>query len=186
MATEKETIDGCEKKEEDATLIEVDEKGVKEDPEEVVEKADGPGGNEEAEEKEVEEEDVKEDREDEEVREEHEEGERDAEEAEVEGKGEDVDEDDDGKKIDGEENEKKSEISKKRTRKQRKGEIGELESPRTPSERPTRERKMVERFMVGETPKASASKTLSIEKVSRLLFVFSCWYGITARTFHNL
>ncbi|KAG6437015.1 hypothetical protein SASPL_101922 [Salvia splendens] len=38
----------------------------------------------------------------------------------------------------------------------------ELESPR--SERPTRERKTVERFVVGESPRASATKTLSIEK----------------------
>ncbi|KAG6415776.1 hypothetical protein SASPL_123193 [Salvia splendens] len=60
------------------------------------------------------------------------------------------------------ESENKRENLKKGSRNDKKGEAMELESPR--SERPTRERKTVERFVVGESPRASATKTLSIEK----------------------
>lgn len=59
--------------------------------------------------------------------------------------------------------EKKSETLK--SRKKRTAETVELSSPRTPgSDRPTRERKTVERFTVNESARSSTPKPLAIEK----------------------
>lgn len=146
MASEKEQVDvgGRENQEKDANPNEVEDEGLKVDAEK--------GGEDEKDEAKVEEES---------------EGGMDEEEAEGEEKGED--ESDEGEKMEEEEeSEKKKENLKKRSRKDKKGEAMELDSPR--SERPTRERKTVDRFIVGESPRASASKTLSIEKVPSLFF----------------
>ncbi|XP_041999494.1 protein DEK-like [Salvia splendens] len=146
MATEKERVDvgGCENQEKDAKPNDVEDEALKVDADEGDEEKGGEEGEGEAK---VEEES---------------EGGMDEEEAEGEGKGKGEDESDQGEKMEEEESEKKDENLKKRSRKDKKGEAMELESPR--SERPTRERKTVERFIVGESPRASASKTLSIEK----------------------
>lgn len=167
MAAQKEQVDvgGCENQEKDAKPNDVEDEGLKVD--DADEGDEEKGGGDEAK---VEEES---------------EGGMDEEEAEGEGKGEA--ESDEGEKLEEEESEKKNENLKKRSRKDKKGEAMELESPR--SERPTRERKTVERFIVGESPRASASKTLSIEKVPPLFcfyflfFIFK--YGVAECTVYS-
>lgn len=148
MASDKETAEGSEKQEE-----------VKEDPTVVEEKDEVAelGTEKEGEEKESDKED-----EDEEMEEAEKEG--------NEGHGEqDEDEEDEVKE------EKK--VKRGSRGKKKSDAAAELPSPRTPgSERPTRERKMVERFMVTETPRVTSAKSVSIEKVHwLLLFLLSCF-----------
>ncbi|KAL6494393.1 hypothetical protein OROGR_031193 [Orobanche gracilis] len=134
MASKKETMDGGEKQEE-------------EDPSEVDEK----GGGEEAEEAGEEEENQDE-----------------VEKGLVEGNGDHGEEADEGKGDDEEDEENQTEEDKaQKSEKKGSRRVKKIEakSPKTPgSERPTRERKMVERFKADETPRSSASKPLSIEK----------------------
>ncbi|KAL6494959.1 hypothetical protein OROGR_030878 [Orobanche gracilis] len=139
MASKKETMDGGEKQEE-------------EDPSEVDEKD---GGEEEADE--AGEEEENQDPVEKELAERN--GDQEGEEVD---EGEGGDEEDEGNQTE-EDSAQKS--AKKGTRREKKIEAAELKSPKTPgSERPTRERKMVERFKVDETPRSSACKPLSIEK----------------------
>lgn len=74
-----------------------------------------------------------------------------------------------GEEDDGEEREESGAEKKSvATNSKKKGmaETAELSSPRTPgSDRPTRERKIVERFTVNETARSSTPKPLAIEKV---------------------
>ncbi|XP_051119179.1 DEK domain-containing chromatin-associated protein 1-like [Andrographis paniculata] len=150
MASEKETMEGSEKQEgekgKDPTEVagkgEVAEvEGDKREEDEGSEKVDG----------------------DEEMEEAGKEGDEIGEEREEEGKGgkdEDEEEEDEAKG-----GNKGKRIGKRGSRGKKTSEAGDLSSPRTPgSERPTRERKTVERFMVTDTPRVSAAKPLSIEK----------------------
>lgn len=73
-------------------------------------------------------------------------------------------EEDEGEEIEETGAEKKSAATN--SRKRRKSETAELSSPRTPgSDRPTRERKLVERFMMNEKARNSTPKPVAIEKV---------------------
>lgn len=63
-----------------------------------------------------------------------------------------------------------NESLKKGSRKRNKNEA-KVVLPLWKSDRPIRERKTVERFMMGGTPRASPSNTLSIEKVPFVFFL---------------
>lgn len=91
----------------------------------------------------------------------------------VQGKGEEEEEVEEaksgGEEDDGEEREETgAEKKSAATNSRKKGmtEIAELSSPKTPgSDRPTRERKLVERFMMNEKARSSTPKPVAIEKV---------------------
>ncbi|KAG6401878.1 hypothetical protein SASPL_138746 [Salvia splendens] len=164
MESEKQTSEACNKQEEEKGSTEAEEKGVLKDDAGCVEAAklkekEAIEETQQENEKEVEDEEIKE------VGENAGEDEG-AKDLEVEEKGEEqvVEEAKSGGEEDGEDREEKKSAATN-SRKKRATETDELSSPRTPvSDRPTRERKTVERFTVNESAKSSARKPLAIEK----------------------